>query len=155
MRGRRIIWLFVSNFKYFEIIWAKQRLPLDLSVHWSAISSPKTECPEQKFHVYMLQSYHEGFERHASMLQIVIEMRKGQSKGTIISINLLSAKSIFLFPLWHLFEETLQNSIWIQANTKKEKVLSPLPWEQPSWQQSNLDSYQRPKHKHNLHFNIK
>ena len=51
MRGRRIIWLFVSNFKYFEIIWAKQRLPLDLSVHRSTISSPKTKCPEQEFHV--------------------------------------------------------------------------------------------------------
>ena len=53
------------------------------------------------------------------MLQIMNEMRKGQGKGTIISINLLSTKSIFLFPLWHLFEETLQNSIWIQANAKK------------------------------------
>ena len=80
--------MFVSNFEYFEIIWAKQRLPLDLSVHRSTISSPKTECPEQNFHVDMLQSCHE--ELHVSMLQIVIEMRKGQSKGTICS-NSLSA----------------------------------------------------------------
>ena len=103
--------MFVSNFEYFEIIWAKQRLPLNLSVHWSAVSSPKTECPEQKFHVAILQYYHEEFEKHVSMLQIMNEMRKGQSKGTIVSINLLSAKSILLFPLWHLFVETLQNSI--------------------------------------------
>ena len=114
-----MIWLFVSNFEYFEIIWAKQRLPLNLSVHRSAISSPKTECPEQKFHVDILQSYHEEFEKYVSMLQIMNEMRKGQSKGTIVSINSLSAKSILLFPLWHLFVETLQNSIWIQANAKK------------------------------------
>ena len=71
--------MFVPNFKYLEIIWAKQRLPLDLSVHRSTISSPKTECPEQKFHVYMLQSYHEGFERHASMLQAMNERLKGRS----------------------------------------------------------------------------
>ena len=76
--------MFVSNFKYFEIIWAKQRLPLDLSVHWSTISSPKTECPEQKFHVNMLQSYHEGFKGHASMLQIMNEMRKGRSQGSLL-----------------------------------------------------------------------
>ena len=82
--------MFVSNLEYFEIIWAKQRLPLNLSVHRSAISSPKTECPEQKFHVNMLQSCHEGFKGHVSMLLIVIEMCKGQSKGTIC-INSLSA----------------------------------------------------------------